>query len=178
MELLAVTDTLTGLANRRQFDAYLDREMAHSRRHKNSFCLLMIDADHFKRVNDQFGHRRGDEVLAHLAQTIEGSLRADDCAFRVGGEEFAVLWRDAGEISGLGAAERLLAAVRRDPFRSGNDVHDLTVSIGVSALTPRAEVSRELLVARSDAALYAANGGGRDLASVDFSTLSERIASV
>jgi len=154
IERLAASDPLTGLPNRRMFDATLDRELARCRRNGTPLALALADVDHFKSVNDQHGHQVGDEVLRELSAALRGAVRQEDVVARYGGEEFVVLLPDADEAAALLVAERLRAAagdVRRVPT---------TISIGVAVLDPGAGGAG--LVARADTALYKAKAAGRD----------------
>ncbi|QWG22885.1 sensor domain-containing diguanylate cyclase [Bradyrhizobium sediminis] len=168
LEELATTDALTGLKNRRKFDASIDAEWRRAARQKVPLALLMIDADHFKSYNDTFGHQAGDEVLVGVAICISDSVRrAGDCAARYGGEEFAVL------LPGCSAADALkVAETIRMKVQDWSD--HTTVSIGVASLTPTAGTDWFELVKAADKALYAAKAGGRNrsvLASVPALTL-------
>jgi len=159
LEELATTDALTGLRNRRKFDAAIDSEWRRALRHKTPLSLLMIDADHFKAYNDTYGHQAGDQVLVGIAICISDSVeRAADCAARYGGEEFAVL------LPGLAAAEAFMIAetVRRKVEGWSDDATPSTVSIGIASTTPTAEVDWPQFVHAADKALYAAKASGRN----------------
>jgi diguanylate cyclase (GGDEF)-like protein/PAS domain S-box-containing protein len=158
---LATTDGLTGLCNRRQFLELGHREFTRAQRQGLELTALMLDVDHFKRINDTHGHETGDRVLAALALALKTSLRDHDLCGRLGGEEFAVLLPDTGQELGLRAAERLrgtLAQVRVD-----SDAGQLacTVSLGLAWRRPHME-SLEHLLEEADRALYAAKQAGRD----------------
>jgi diguanylate cyclase (GGDEF)-like protein len=154
LEELATTDALTGLKNRRKFDA----EWRRAARHQLPLALLMIDADHFKAYNDSFGHQAGDQVLVGIAICISDSLRrAGDCAARYGGEEFAVL------LPGHSAAEAVrVAEMIRLKVQQWSGPKTVTVSVGVASLTPQAKMEWSLLLNAADRALYAAKAGGRN----------------
>jgi diguanylate cyclase (GGDEF)-like protein len=156
LEELATTDALTGLKNRRKFDAAIDDEWRRATRQKTPLALLMIDADHFKSYNDTFGHQAGDQMLVGIAICITDSVRrAGDCASRYGGEEFAVL------LPGLSALEALrVAETIRLKVQQWSD--DTTVSIGIASLTPAAAMESSVLVNAADKALYAAKANGRN----------------
>jgi len=159
LEELATTDALTGLRNRRKFDATIDAEWRRAARLKKPLALLMIDADHFKTYNDTFGHQAGDEVLVGIAICISDSVRrAGDCAARYGGEEFAVL------LPGLSPAEAFAVAetIRMKVEQWCGETVITTVSVGVASLTPDASMDRTHLVNAADKALYAAKAGGRN----------------
>ena len=157
LESLAATDDLTGLANHRVFRARLDDEVARARRHDRSLSLIAIDLDHFKAVNDEYGHPVGDRVLAAVARRLGESVRESEVLARVGGEEFAWLLPETDAAGAQSAAERARASVARAPFP---EVGRLTISAGVCEL---GEIGSAVeLIRCADAALYAAKQGGRD----------------
>jgi diguanylate cyclase (GGDEF)-like protein len=159
LEELATTDALTGLRNRRKFDAEIDAEWRRAARRKMPLALLMIDADHFKTYNDTFGHQAGDQVLVGIAICISDSVRrAGDCAARYGGEEFAVLLPGVSPADALSVAETIRLKVQQ----WSGDPAVTTVSIGVASLTPSATMEWHELVKAADKALYAAKANGRD----------------
>lgn len=154
---LANHDSLTGLPNRRQVEHALNTAATQSSRSGVPCAVLMIDIDHFKRLNDKFGHPTGDEVLRHIAARLRGELRAGNTLGRWGGEEFVVVapHTELHEAQRLG--ERLRHAVRSEPAAGE---HMVTVSIGITVYRPGD--TPETLVARADRALYRAKQGGRD----------------
>jgi len=154
----AFTDHLTGLANRRRFERQLEREIARSLRYDHPFCLLMLDIDNFKQVNDTFGHNAGDEALRLLAKTLQAETRGIDQAARVGGEEFAVLLTETGYEGGVEVAERLLESIRQ---MSVPGVGQITASFGVAEFPSCARSTQELIEC-ADVALYKAKRQGRD----------------
>lgn len=157
---LSMTDALTGLPNRRQFDHFLAREWRRTSRTGARLSMLLIDADHFKDLNDQLGHVYGDEVLRRLAAVIDGAVRRQgDLASRYGGEEFAVIMPDTDVAGARRVAETIRSRVAQMAF--GNGVQ-LTVSIGVASADPRPGSTVDTLIAQADAALYAAKNAGRD----------------
>jgi diguanylate cyclase (GGDEF)-like protein len=158
----ALHDGLTKAFNKRHFLERLQVEVAYAQRHKTPLTLIMIDIDHFKHVNDKFGHLAGDYVLAGLAAIVEKQLRAEDLFARYGGEEFAVLCRGAslGNASVLG--ERLRTQVEQARFEHGGDVIPVTISLGVAAFTDKAADGGTHLISEADAALYDAKRGGRN----------------
>lgn len=159
LEELATTDSLTGLKNRRKFDAEIDTEWRRGARQKTPLALLMIDADHFKAYNDTYGHQAGDQVLVGIAICISDTVRrAGDCAARYGGEEFAVLLPGCSADDALKVAETIRHKVAQ--WSEGPTVN--TVSIGVASVTPTAGMDWSLMVEAADKALYAAKAGGRD----------------
>lgn len=163
LERLSQTDGLTQLANRRQFDSALAREHAHCRRTGAPLSLLMIDVDQFKRVNDDYGHAKGDDCLRAVARALErGVTRATDLAARYGGEEFACLLPNTDLESACAVAERIRAEVEALGLNNAHAAAPhLTVSIGVATLQG-GEYSETELVVRADAELYAAKQAGRN----------------
>ena len=156
----ALTDELTGLPNRRMFDAALRGRLENRGRYGWRFGLLVVDIDNFKVVNDQFGHAVGDAILAGVARTILGAVRAGDMVARWGGEEFAVLV-EASEAGGLAeTAERVRALVAQSEVRHETLVLKVQVSAGGS-LASRDDTP-ESLFERADGALYLAKREGRD----------------
>jgi diguanylate cyclase (GGDEF)-like protein len=159
LEEMATTDALTGLRNRRKFDAVIDAEWRRAARQKMPLALLMIDADHFKSYNDTFGHQAGDEILVGIAICISDSVRrSGDCAARYGGEEFAVLLPGLSPLQAVEVAE----TIRLKVLQWSDDPTVTTVSVGVASLTPAPAMDWSALVAAADKALYAAKAGGRN----------------
>ena len=159
-DALSRTDALTGLFNRREFDRILNSEAERARRYNTALTLLMIDIDHFKRINDQRGHPAGDSALQRLVQVIrELPLRANDTAFRLGGEEFAVVLVQTGKSGAAAVAERLRRATEAATFFS--DGERVTISIGVASFPEDVQNVAEL-AACADRALYQAKNGGRN----------------
>lgn len=163
LDRLATRDSLTGVLRRRTFEDMAERALAEARRHGRTVGLLLIDADHFKRINDQLGHATGDAALCALADYLAGAIRAEDLLGRYGGEEFVVLMPDVDLLGAAAAAERLRAGVAAEacPPRAS---YTLEVSIGVSASTIGDDVGS--LLRRADLALYAAKRGGRNRVAV------------
>lgn len=154
-------DHLTGAASRRAFFAFAERELARAERRGSSLGLLLVDADHFKRINDTHGHGVGDLVLRDLVERTQQAIRKIDYCARLGGEEFAVLLPDADGRTVFSVAQRLRAALERAPqVESGAAGVSYTVSIGVAMLQPGEDITS--LMARADTALYAAKAGGRN----------------
>ncbi len=162
LERLATTDALTGLHNRRYLQQSLDFELARAQRASHPFCLLLLDIDHFKRVNDTWGHQVGDKVLVHLAQLLSDRLRATDLRARWGGEEFVALLLDSDRDAALHTAEKLRKAVEDASVDVGLDEPvSITISIGVACFPDHGADEKELF-ARADAALYRAKDSGRN----------------
>ncbi len=154
---LANHDFLTDLPNRRQLETVLDTAIAQASRNGTPCAALVIDIDHFKRLNDRFGHPTGDKVLREIARRLRGELRAGNTLGRWGGEEFVVVAPQTELYGAQQLGERLLYAVRADPVAGE---HLVTVSIGVSVYRPGD--TPETLIARADRALYRAKQAGRD----------------
>ena len=157
---LANMDDLTGALSRQYFMSLAEQEMARSFRYALPLVVLMLDLDHFKNVNDSYGHPTGDAVLKGFVQTVKGVLRDSDVIGRIGGEEFAVLLPNTTQEGGCVLANRIIAAVHANPVVFEGQLIAYTVSIGASCLVKQA--SFNLLLAESDAALYRAKKGGRD----------------
>jgi len=154
---LATTDPLTGIYNRRKFDESLQEDVRRETRYKRGLSLIILDIDHFKRINDKYGHDIGDRVLKTLSNLIRGAVREADRFFRIGGEEFALLTcTDNGEAL-ADAAERLRALVQAHDFGLDQPV---TVSLGAGRFLPGDNCSS--LFKRTDEALYEAKGAGRN----------------
>jgi len=167
------TDVLTGGYNRRYLQIRLGEELARARRHGSALTCLMLDIDHFKRVNDTYGHGAGDAVLKEIAQRIDGQVRASDVAARYGGEEFVILLPDTRAAAGQRLAERIRVAVACEPIDIGRKRYvDVTASIGIAAVSPgRSDTDLktlgDALVARADVALYQAKAAGRNAIAVN-----------
>jgi diguanylate cyclase (GGDEF)-like protein len=159
MAQLATTDSLTGLVNRRAFFERTESARLLATRQSSPIALMMIDIDHFKRINDHFGHATGDEALCVFAATAQQTLREHDIMGRLGGEEFALVLPGTDLDGALQAAERLRSAVAGAVLPS-SERYKMTVSIGVVVIDPSEHINAAL--ARADQALYAAKSGGRD----------------
>lgn len=159
---LATTDELTGLSNRRHFIRRLQEEIERAVRYEAPLTLLLIDVDYFKRINDQYGHPTGDDVLARTGELIRQCLRQSDIAARYGGEEFAVVLTNTTADGGLAMANRLQRILKEEPFCSRNGASfQVTCSIGVAELRSAWE-DWEQLVSTADHALYRAKHSGRN----------------
>ncbi|WP_445000488.1 sensor domain-containing diguanylate cyclase [Halomonas mongoliensis] len=157
---LATLDMLTGAPNRRCFIDCLEGELERMKRHGGEACLVMFDADHFKRINDSYGHAAGDQVLKALVQVGEQRLRGSDVLGRLGGEEFAILMPETDYPGGLVLAERFRGAVADLMVEAGESVIRVTVSLGVVAL--RVQDSPDSALERADRMLYRAKALGRN----------------
>jgi len=161
LELLARVDTLTGLPNRRQFDERLAEAMGRSRRTQGSLALMFLDVDHFKDINDSFGHAAGDEVLREVARRLKATVRTTDTVARLGGDEFVILLEGVADASELGRLGDKVVTCMHAPFEVFGTVLDVTTSMGVARCEDRPQAASELL-SRADGALYLAKKQGRD----------------
>lgn len=162
LERLLDRDYLTGLYNRRFFMERFVEELAWSVRYHEPLSVFMIDIDHFKKVNDTYGHACGDEILKQTAKTLTSSLRTEDIVARYGGEEFIVLLSNTNADGAMTAAENLRSAVQQVDFCC-SDIHlRLTISIGVATYDYGSELSIDAIIGRADNALYAAKKDGRN----------------
>ncbi len=155
---ISVTDALTGLYNRLKFNEDLERELARAKRYGTPCSLILFDIDHFKSINDTYGHGTGDEVLKRLAAVVGGLLRETDIFCRWGGEEFVIVCPNTGSDDVFALAERVRVAVEEYQF---GKVEKVTISLGVSAYLPESD-NEETLVKRADTALYEAKNLGRN----------------
>jgi diguanylate cyclase (GGDEF)-like protein len=158
---LASKDPLTGLNNRLSLDRVAERQMSLLRDRKQPLSIMLIDIDHFKRINDRHGHQTGDEVLCEVARRINEVIRDSDFAFRFGGEEFLLMLPGADLIQGTRVANRLRQCIAKTPIRARGANLDLTASFGIIECRP-GEESWEDCVRRADKALYRAKDAGRD----------------
>jgi two-component system cell cycle response regulator len=155
----ALTDDLTGLANRRHGGRQLEREVALCVRHGRLLALVRVDVDHFKSINDSHGHEAGDQVLVEVARRLQGAVRGGDELARWGGDEFVALLPDTDKAGALRAAERLRAAVAAAPIVAAGTELPVTISVGWAHW---AGDTPDDLLARADRALYKAKDAGRD----------------
>jgi len=163
LEELATTDALTRLLNRRALLERLSVEVDRARRFKSQLSLLMLDLDHFKAVNDQYGHLAGDSLLRQIGTLLAGDVRTIDVVARYGGEEFVLILPETSTEGAAVFAERLRERVESERFEleAAADFH-LTCSIGVATFPSPRVASTEDLFARADEALYRAKSGGRN----------------
>ncbi len=162
LRLIAQVDHLTGALTRRGFVEQAEREMARSRRYERPSTLVMLDVDHFKMVNDTYGHTTGDQVLHQLAKLAEATLRPIDVFGRLGGEEFGILLPETGADEALIVAERLRESIAGYAMQLSNGATlTVTASFGVAVLAPNM-TSVATWIEQADAALYAAKAGGRN----------------
>jgi two-component system cell cycle response regulator len=160
---MSVRDGLTGLHNRRHFDERIAAELAYALRHKTPLCVILLDLDHFKDINDRLGHQAGDLVLRRVADTLQATVRAEDVLSRFGGEEFALIARGIDEIGSQLFAERLRMLVEKLDVRFGEEYVRVTVSLGVAHTHALPNVrDEEAFIAAADRALYAAKHAGKN----------------
>lgn len=160
---LSITDSLTGLFNRRYFEETLAREMEVSKRHGDTNSLLVIDIDHFKKVNDNYGHMHGDTVIKMIAAVMKGRLRESDVLCRIGGEEFVVICRRAGKEDVVELAEDIRKTVEEQVSNTGKDEIKVTISIGVVTVTKdNIDEYVENIFKYADIALYHSKDNGRN----------------
>jgi len=162
LELMAITDHLTGIYNRRHFEKIIETEFAKVLRYNISLSCLMIDVDHFKRINDRYGHDVGDYVLKKIAELISSSLREVDVIARWGGEEFIVLLPNTTKEDAKGVAERILKSVSEYRFKGLPSDERVTVSIGIASVGDEMVDKWERLIKVADDALYKAKTMGRN----------------
>ena len=167
LQRLARIDTLTGLANRRQFDELLEQSLARYRRARRPLALIFLDIDHFKTINDTHGHGVGDAVLREFATRLQASLRETDLAARLSGDEFVVILDGLGTSDeAVAVATKLLQAIRV-PMAIGEQALDVTASMGLAWLDGSVEIDAKGLMLRADRALYRAKDSGRDTLAVN-----------
>ena len=157
---MATTDPLTGLFNRRHIIELTEKELARHNRHPSNLTFMLMDLDHFKQINDQFGHDMGDRALSAVSQVLQDALRENDFIGRWGGEEFLVVLPDTGIEEAKASAERLRTAIEALTLKHGEECVNLTLSIGITQYRPDELLSN--VVARADNALYAGKSGGRN----------------
>ena len=165
LRAISLTDGLTHVANRRRFDEKLETEWNRALRHEHELSLILLDIDHFKQVNDRFGHLVGDDCLVALASILSDEVqRSGDLVARYGGEEFAILLPATDVAGAQQVAERMRLSVARTPVNSGEHMSpvSLTISLGVATLTPNRQSDCQELIRRADEALYAAKADGRN----------------
>ena len=160
IEFLSVTDGLTGLSNRRQFDYSINREFNKSRKYPSDLCFAILDIDHFKSFNDTYGHQAGDAVLRQVAQTIKRNVRATDIVCRYGGEEMSVILTNTDKEDALFNAKRVRKAVAERMFKlNATQEKHVTISVGVSTYPMDGETNQELIQVADDGLYYAKEHG-------------------
>ncbi|SMC92182.1 diguanylate cyclase [Fulvimarina manganoxydans] len=178
----SATDALTGLLNRRAFDKIMDQRMAEEALGRRSFSLLIVDADHFKMLNDTFGHMAGDDALRALSKALSANLRHEDVAARLGGEEFGVILRTARRDDAIRMAEKIRIRIAGEGIQQNGQLIRFTVSIGV-ACSCDSEANAGTLFEMADRALYRAKQSGRNrveasLPSANLAQISRQIAAL
>ncbi len=165
LQKLAVTDGLTKLYNSRSFYSQLETEVDRFNRYKHPLALLLLDLDHFKDYNDTYGHLEGDKILVHFSQIIKSCLRANDTAYRYGGEEFTVILPETGGDEAGTVAQRIRAALEAERFSPVNGKKvKITISIGVTEYQLKEELST--FIQRADRAMYRSKQKGRNMVSM------------
>lgn len=159
----ATIDPLTSIFNRRRFMTLLDKELNRADRNQSDIALLMFDVDHFKKVNDEYGHAAGDEVLKAITRVVKQELRDVDVFGRIGGEEFGVVLPGANLSKAHVVADRLRRLIKSNPIEVNGIEIVVTISLGMVAT--KGKQSRDLLLQQADNALYAAKDSGRDAVS-------------
>ncbi|MCP3687721.1 MAG: GGDEF domain-containing protein [Gammaproteobacteria bacterium] len=160
---LATIDPLTGCLNRRSFGEKLNYELEKCRRYNTRFAIIVMDIDHFKRINDEYGHPRGDQALQCLAEKVKEVIRSTDIFSRWGGEEFIVLLPECDACKCMVVAEKIRQAVEQMSISAGNSTIQITVSIGAAVINDEGEPGEDV-ISRADQALYQAKNSGRNLA--------------
>lgn len=158
----ATRDPLTQAYNKRYFDDQLAKDFSHAQRHELELSLIILDVDYFKRVNDEHGHPAGDHVLQRLAACIMGSLRTEDAFCRIGGEEFAIIARDATIVHASQLAERLRRLVESTKFVYDGETLPVTISLGAASYDSAHHPEATALVESTDRLLYVAKRAGRN----------------
>lgn len=157
------TDFLTGLFNKQHFLFSLEQEIERTSRNQQPTSLLLVDADHFKSINDNHGHVVGDKVLQHLAATIQETVRKIDIPCRYGGEEFAIILPSTPNLVGVQVAERLRSRIEDSEISISSDLSiNITASIGIDTYSKGEKISPNTLIERADAELYRAKNEGRN----------------
>lgn len=156
----AKIDPLTGAHNRASMNETLEREVELAHRHKSALSMVIFDLDHFKQINDNYGHVTGDDVLRECVKCCNQALRSTDMLFRFGGEEFVVILPGVNTNGAALAAERLRGVIEKHVFQSGQSTVPVTISVGTASLTM--QETAKTLIERSDKALYSAKNDGRN----------------
>jgi diguanylate cyclase (GGDEF)-like protein len=165
LQRLAVTDGLTKLYNSRSFYSQLETEVDRYNRYKHPLALLLLDLDHFKDYNDNYGHLEGDKVLVRFSQIIKSCLRTNDSAYRYGGEEFTVILPETGGVEARTVAQRIRSALESERFSPRDDLKvQITISIGVTEYHHKEELST--FIQRADKAMYISKQNGRNKVSM------------
>jgi diguanylate cyclase (GGDEF)-like protein len=161
VQRLSITDDLTGLYRRRHFFTVAEQEFQRASRYGNDFAIIMLDIDHFKQINDEYGHLVGDKVLRRIANDLRKIMRGVDFVSRYGGEEFVILLPQANLETAEMTAERLREYIENNPFETEQGVFTITISAGVTGYSPDTTDIESLLM-QADKALYQAKLAGRN----------------
>ena len=159
---LTIIDALTGIHNKRSMLEFLDREVARTNRHHRPMSLLMIDVDHFKRINDERGHLCGDYALREVANVIKGNVRREDLCARYGGEEFTLILVEANHEGAVELADRIRELVEHHRLTFENRTFNLTISVGVGSTDGTAPITATDLLRQADQRLLQAKNAGRN----------------
>ena len=163
MRTVIFTYGLTGLYNHRHFQEYLENEIKAIHKNDSSIALILIDVDHFKQINDRFGHLQGDQILLKIANILRKGVRYKDFVARYGGEEFAVIISNTSHQEAAEVAERLRKYVENEQFHTENQSPiSVTISLGIGLLKKPEDNQREELIDMADKALYKAKNSGRN----------------
>lgn len=162
LEELSTTDFLTGVFNRRYLVEIANTELKRHQRHNKNTSILMIDIDHFKQINDKYGHSVGDRALQHLVRLCRKNLRNEDIFARYGGEEFCVILPETDAATSNDTAERLRQTIKNNPMEFDEQLVHMTISIGLSGVYPNENDDFNYWIERADQALYQAKRNGRD----------------
>lgn len=160
--LFSMRDPMTGLFNHKSILFELEKELGQAKRHHRPISTMMIDIDNFKRINDQLGHLKGDEVLKNVAQTLSKSLRKADVAGRYGGDEFLVILPDSGREEVKKAAERFKENIRKMQLSTSPGEIPFSVSIGLFSFHNGQDIDKNMLIDKADQALLSAKDSGKD----------------
>jgi diguanylate cyclase (GGDEF)-like protein len=160
---LAKTDSLTNLLNFNAFHESLDKEIQRAQRYKHNLCLIMADIDHFKDINDTYGHLAGDHVIKTVAQFFQDAMRTSDSVARYGGEEFALILPEISATDAMIVADRLRKALDTMQIKLENQPISVSLSFGISFLEPNRNINKLELIKEADSALYQAKRAGRNI---------------
>ncbi|MDB4977218.1 MAG: domain/GGDEF domain protein [Myxococcaceae bacterium] len=158
---LMTVDGLTQVYNRRYFQEAVEREFARSRRYQHPFVLALLDIDHFKQINDRYGHQAGDTVLRKIGSLLKANVRTNDLVARIGGEEFALILPETRALGGHALAEKLRRIIASESFCHGEDDIRATLSLGLTEFSAKHQ-SAEVMIKLADERLYAAKNAGRN----------------
>jgi diguanylate cyclase (GGDEF)-like protein len=159
---LTIIDVLTHIPNRRHFMQFLERELQRSSRYERPLALVLFDIDHFKAINDRFGHLGGDFTLKELSGLVQSTIRKEGLFARYGGEEFAVVLPEATLTDGMYVAERIRGRIEKHVFEYGGTPFSVTISVGVTSTDGRTSTTADELIGQADARLYHAKRDGRN----------------